>query len=236
MLELLKISVSKHVVLKVDLQKKPPTVSGNPAQLRQIVMNLVINAAEAIGEEDEVVPQNSGPDLPSGDYLKLEVSDTGSGMTEEVQAKVFDPFFSTKFAGRGLGLAVVQVIVRDHGGTVNLVCAPGQGTKFEIFLPCVGDRAQSIHGAIARAPWAEHGPRTGTVLLVEDEDVLRIAISKMLQKKGFGVLEAIDGSSALELVRAAHHEIDVMLSDITLPGISSREVFEQAQRLRPISK
>jgi two-component system cell cycle sensor histidine kinase/response regulator CckA len=160
MLELLKISVSKHVVLKVDLQKKPPTVSGNPAQLRQIVMNLVINAAEAIGEEDEVVPQNSGPDLPSGDYLKLEVSDTGSGMTEEVQAKVFDPFFSTKFAGRGLGLAVVQVIVRDHGGTVNLVCAPGQGTKFEIFLPCVGDRARRNRAGTLGGTWSSDRDRS----------------------------------------------------------------------------
>ena len=242
MLELLKISVSKHAALKVDLEKKLPAVSGNSAQLRQVVMNLVINASEAIGEKDGlisvatshiVLSQSSGPDLPPGDYLNLEVSDTGIGMTEEVQAKVFDPFFSTKFAGRGLGLAVVQRIVRDLGGAINLVSALGQGTKFEIFLPCASETASSQHNARAQASGQERGPREGTVLVVEDEGVLRVAVSKMLKKKGFEVIEAGDGSSALELVRAHRDEIDVMLLDITLPGVSSREVFEQAQRLRP---
>jgi two-component system cell cycle sensor histidine kinase/response regulator CckA len=242
MLELLKISVSKHAVLKMDLQKKLPAVSGNSAQLRQVVMNLVINASEAVGEKDGlinvttshiVLPPGSGPDLPPGDYLKLVVSDTGCGMTEEVQAKVFDPFFSTKFAGRGLGLAVVQGIVRDHGGAVNLVSAPGRGAKFEIFLPCAVERAQMSDGAIAQTSGTEHLPRAGTVLLVEDESLLRFAVSKMLQKNGFEVIEAGDGSSALEMVRTYKDEIGVMLLDITLPGVSSREVFEQAQRLRP---
>ena len=242
MLELLKISASKHAVLKVNLQKKLPAVSANSAQLRQVVMNLVINASEAIGEKEGliivttshiVLPQGSGPHLPSGDYLKLEVSDTGCGMTQEMQAKIFDPFFSTKFAGRGLGLAVVQGIVRDHGGAITLVSALGRGTKFEIFLPSVGESAQLSHGAIAQAPSREHHPRVGTVLVVEDEGVLRVAVSRMLQKDGFRVIEAGDGSSALELVRAHKDQIDVMLLDITLPGVSSREVFEQAQRLRP---
>lgn len=207
-------------------------------------MNLVINASEAIGEEDGligvatshiVLPRSSGPDLPPGDYLNLEVSDTGSGMTEELQAKVFDPFFSTKFAGRGLGLAVVQGIVRDHGGAINLVSAPGQGTKFEILLPCGGETDQSQHDAIEQSG-KESGNRAGTILVVEDEAVLRGAVSKMLRKNGFSVLEAMDGSSALELVRAHYHSIDVMLLDITLPGVSSTEVFEHAKRLRPTLK
>ena len=241
-LGLLKISVSKHAVLKVDLQKRVPTVLGNSAQLRQVVMNLVINASEALGEEDGligvatshiVLPRSSGPDLPAGDYLNLEVSDTGSGMSEELQAKVFDPFFSTKFAGRGLGLAVVHGIVRDHGGAINLVSAPGQGTKFEILLPCGGETAQSQHDATEQATAKARGNRAGTILVVEDEAVLRGAVSKMLRKNGFSVLEAMDGSSALELVRAHYHEIDVMLLDITLPGVSSLEVFEHAKRLRP---
>jgi two-component system cell cycle sensor histidine kinase/response regulator CckA len=241
-LGLLKISVSKHAVLKVDLQKKLPAVSGNSARLRQVVMNLVINASEAIGERDGlisvttshiVLPRSSGPDLPPGDYLNLEISDTGCGMTEEVQAKVFDPFFSTKFAGRGLGLAVVQGIVRDHGGAIHLVSAPGQGTKFEILLPSAGERAQSTRNAIVEASGKDHLPRVGTILLVEDESVLRVAVSKMLRKNGFGVIEAGDGSCALDLVRGYKDEIDLMLLDITLPGVSSREVLEQAHHLRP---
>ncbi len=245
MLELLKVSISKHTVLQTDLHQDLPAMLGRASQIRQIVMNLIINASEAIGESGGVIkvttlrtilagePGASSPrHLPSGDYLKLTVSDTGAGMTEEVQAKVFDPFFSTKFAGRGLGLAVVQGIVRDHGGAVNLVSAPGQGSKFEIFLPCACETVQPRRVAIAPSSGREHLLRTGTVLVVEDEDVLRVAVSKMLRKNGFGVIEAFDGSSALELVRVTQHDIDVMLLDITLPGVSSREVFEQVQHLR----
>jgi two-component system, cell cycle sensor histidine kinase and response regulator CckA len=154
-------------------------------------------------------------------------------MPEEVQANVFDPFFSTKFAGRGLGLAVVQGIVRDHGGIINLVSAPAQGTTFEVLLPCASGTSQSSRGAIVRASGKERWPLSGTVLVVEDEGVLRVAISKMLRKYGLQVIEAIDGSSALELVRMHKDQIEVMLLDVTLPGVSSREVFEEARHIRP---
>ena len=149
MLELLKVSISKHAVLKTDLRQNLPAVRGNAAQIRQIVMNLIINASEALGEKDGVIHVTtslagsgrnlssiSGTSLPEGDYLRLEVSDTGCGITEEQQARIFDPFFSTKFAGRGLGLAVVHGIVRAHGGAIHLSSTPGQGTTFQIFLPC----------------------------------------------------------------------------------------------------
>ena len=183
-----------------------------------------------------MLPRDSGPNgsshLPSGNYLKLEVSDTGAGMTKEVQAKVFDPFFSTKFAGRGLGLAVVQGIVRDHGGAIDLVSAPGHGTTFGILLPCAGGTAPSSLGATVRSYEKEHRPPSGTVLVVDDENVLRLAVSKMLRKGGFRVFEAIDGSSALDLVRMHQGEIDVMLLDATLPGVPSREVVEEVRSLR----
>jgi PAS domain S-box-containing protein len=246
MLELLKVSISKHAALKTDLRRDLPAVRGRASQIRQIVMNLIINASEAIGEKGGVInvttsrivlPGNSGPDnpthLPAGDYVNLEVSDTGGGMTEEVQAKVFDPFFTTKFAGRGLGLAVVQGIVRDQGGAINLVSAPGQGTTFGILLPCFGETSQLRRGDNTPASGKEHRARSGTVLIVEDEGILRLAVSRVLQKKGFCVIEAIDGSSALELVRAHKDEIDVMLLDITLPGVSSKDVFEEARHMRP---
>jgi two-component system, cell cycle sensor histidine kinase and response regulator CckA len=247
MLELLKVSISKHVVLKTDLSKDLPAVLGNAPQLRQVVMNLIINAAEAIGEQDAAIGIRTsrvtsqdllgtgGISVHEG-YVRLTVSDTGCGMTDEVQARVFDPFFSTKFAGRGLGLAVVQGVVRDHGGVIHLVSAPGHGTTFEVLLPCTGGTAQSGRDAIAQASGEERRAPAGTLLVVEDEEALRLAVSKMLRKNGFRVIEAIDGSSALELIRTYEDEIDLMLLDVTLPGVPSREVFEEARLRRPVLK
>ena len=245
MLELLKVSISKHAVLKTDLGQNLPAALGRASQIRQVVMNLIINSSEAMGEKDGVIqvttsrtilprkPGTNGPGLRSGDYLTLEVSDTGVGMTEEAQAKIFDPFFSTKFVGRGLGLAVVQGIVRDHGGAINLVSAPGQGTSFEIFLPCVSETDPSIQRGVAEVSVRDPRSPAGTVLVVEDEGLLRFAVSKMLRKEGLKVIEAADGASAIELIRAHKDEIDAMLLDITLPGMSGREVLEQARHLRP---
>jgi CheY-like chemotaxis protein len=154
-------------------------------------------------------------------------------MTEEVKARVFDPFFSTKFPGRGLGLAVVQGIVRDHGGAINSLSAPGEGTTFEVVLPCADGTTDSDRGVSARTSRKGYPPPSGTLLVVEDEDVLRFAVSKMLRKSGFQVIEANDGSSAIELVRTHPDKIDLMLLDVTLPGVSSREVAEQAHVARP---
>jgi two-component system, cell cycle sensor histidine kinase and response regulator CckA len=244
MLELLKVSVTKNATLETDLRHDIPAVRGRASQLRQIIMNLVINASEAVGEKGGtikattshiVLPRDSGPagpvDLTAGDYAKFEVSDTGAGMTQEVQAKIFDPFFTTKFAGRGLGLSVVQGIVRDHGGAINLISAPGQGTTIAIYLPCAGKSFLSSRETVQPAAVRKHRPASGTVLIVEDEDALRVAVTQMLRKKGFLVMEAGDGSSALELLRAHKTRIDAMLLDITLPGVSSREVFEESRKL-----
>jgi PAS domain S-box-containing protein len=254
MLELLKVSISKQVALHIDLDRNLPSLIGRASQLRQIVMNLIINASEAIGDKGgtirvttsrvarlEQMPPNQtppqqipigGPRLTSGEYLKLEVTDTGAGMTEDVQAKIFDPFFSTKFTGRGLGLAVVQRIVQDYDGAIKIVSAPGQGATFEIFFPIPA--ASSVLGPkpTVRVPACETRTLRRTALVVEDEDALRFAISKLLHKNGFDVIEAPDGSYALELLRE-RNDIDVMLLDLTLPGASSRDVFNEAQRIRP---
>ena len=150
MLELLKVSVSKHAVVETTLRKDLPAVRANSGQLRQVVMNLITNASEAIGNRDGVIrvttglvtvrrdsPSAASDELASGNYVQLEVSDTGCGMTREMQAKVFDPFFTTKVAGHGLGLAVVQGIVGSLSGKIRLVSAPGNGTIFQILLPSV---------------------------------------------------------------------------------------------------
>jgi CheY-like chemotaxis protein len=207
-------------------------------------MNLVINAAEAIGERDGVIgvttervkvgPNSdviSAENLPEGNYVALEVSDTGCGLTPDVQATVFDPFFTTKGAGRGLGLALVQGIIRAHSGAISLRSAPGQGTTFQVLLPCMGKPADAHIEIVPVGDQLE--PREAMVLVVEDEELIRLAVARTLRKIGFSVIEASDGSAALDLIRANKESINVVLLDVTLPGLPSREVYEEAQRIRP---
>jgi CheY-like chemotaxis protein/two-component sensor histidine kinase len=244
MLELMNVSISKHAALKINLDKGLPAVWGNAPQIRQVLMNLVINASEAIGEKEGIIRVttsrvtggqgsafNNAANLTAGDYVRLEVSDNGCGLTEEAKTKIFDPFFTTKLAGRGLGLAVVQGIVRAHGGAIEMESAPGQGATFQVSLPCASGAKDAVTSSTTERSHAR--TRTGgTVLVVEDEEVLRLAVSKALQKRGFSVMEAKDGSVAMDLMRTCGSDIDVILLDVTLPGTSSREVFEEAQRMR----
>ena len=245
MLELLKVSLSKRAVLNTNLDNSLPAAWGNAPQIRQLVMNLVINASEAIGEKEGVIQVTTArATIGQGslanaalaaqhEYVQLEVSDTGCGMTEETRAKIFDPFFTSKFAGRGLGLAVVQGIVRDHGGAIDVVSAPGHGATFRVSLPCTSEKASRIQGAV-RSPAAKQATaEVGTILVVEDEEVLRLAVSKALRKRGFSVLEASDGSAAMDLIRTRANDIDAILLDVTLPGVSSRAILEETGRIRP---
>ena len=248
MLELLKVSVSKHVVLETNLGPNLPAVTANPAQLRRVVMNLVTNASEAIGTADGVIRLTTrqvtvGPDwaattsegLTEGEYLQVEVADTGRGMAPETQARVFDMLFTTKSAGRGLGLAVVQEIVRNLRGAIRLESSPGHGSTFQIFLPCASQPGQITSEIMSPAEELRQFGQ-GTILIVEDEEALRRPSSKILRKAGYTVIEAGDGNTALELIRARQKRISVLLLDITLPGASSREVLEEASRLRPDMK
>jgi CheY-like chemotaxis protein len=244
MLELLKIAISKHATLMVDLPQNLPAVRASAVQIRQVVMNLITNASEALEDQEGVISvtiavvgpgpgsfSDSQADPSHGEYLRLEVRDTGCGMTEEVQSRIFDPFFTTKFAGRGLGLAAVQGIIRSHGGTIDVVSAPGQGSRFEILLPCVSQPAGTTRAGPTSA--AELGGVAGAVLVVEDEAILRRAVSKMLRKEGFLVVEAGDGKTGANLFRAKEADIDVVLLDMTLPGMSGRQVLEELRRIRP---
>jgi nitrogen-specific signal transduction histidine kinase/ActR/RegA family two-component response regulator len=244
MLELLKVSVSKHAVLEVDLGTDVIAVRGNAAQLRQVVMNLVTNASEAIGDRDGVIcvstrsvaiNQESGSrveGVADGDYLQLEVSDTGRGMPLETQAKIFDPFFTTKPVGHGLGLAIVQGLVRGLGGSIHLESELGKGTKFQILLPAAASATGAAKGAPSGGE-SEDQHLNSTVLVVEDEQMLRQAVAKMLRRNGFEVLEAADGSTAIDLVRANKGTVDLILLDLTIPGASPREIVLEATRARP---
>jgi PAS domain S-box-containing protein len=246
MLSLLKVSVTKRAVIRANLDHNLPAIRASAAQLRQIVMNLITNASDAIEDPDGVIQvvtsrviwigestARSSRVLPNGDYIQLEVSDTGRGMSPQTQAKVFDPFFTTKSAGRGLGLAVVQGIVRGLGGGIHLTSELGKGTTFQVLLPSAETTAGTTGPAKSTSADLAIPSQHGTVLVVEDEDHLRRAIVKILRRTGFKVFEAADGSSAIDLLRAEGEKIDVMLLDMTTPGASSQEVVAQAANARP---
>jgi PAS domain S-box-containing protein len=240
MMDLLKVVISKHATLKTDLAANLPAIEANPAQIRQVLMNLVINASEAIGAHDGIIsvrtacvndPQQ-GSSAGAAEFIELEVSDSGCGMTLDAQGRVFDPFFTTKSPGHGLGLAVVQGIVRSLGGSIQLDSEPGAGTRVRLFFVSAGRPAAPAIPPPAIAASAAPA-RNGLVLVVEDESTLRLASAAMLRRRGYSVLEAPDGTAAINLIHKHQAEIALLLLDITLPGAPSRDVYTEARRARP---
>jgi PAS domain S-box-containing protein len=245
MLQLLKVAVPKDVTVEASLAAALPAVCANPGQLRQIVMNLVTNASEAIGDKPGIIRVSTtavrvGPDqrgsgaaqLAPGEYLKLVVSDTGDGMSPEVQSRIFDPFFTTKPSGSGMGLAAVQGIVRNHSGAISVMSSPGNGSRFEILLPCTHQPAKIV-ADIAPVSTSEEMTMAGTILVVEDEEMLRTPVSKMIRRTGLAVIEAADGTEAVKLFRDNEADISVVLLDMTLPGMKGADVFAELRRIQP---
>jgi CheY-like chemotaxis protein len=244
MLGLLKVSISKHAALETNLGNELPAVRANAAQLRQIIMNLITNASEAIGNRDGVIRVMTkrvsvGPDAliakdaRDGDYLQLAVADTGSGMSSETQARVFDPFFTSKSAGRGLGLWVVHGLVKSLGGSIHIASELGKGTTVQILLPCAVGMGDALIEPVLEAGESISSAQRFRVLVVEDEDALREAVVKILHREGFEVWNASNGSAAIDLLRAKGDEIDLILLDMTLPGASAQEVVKEAGKVRP---
>jgi len=254
MSHLLAVSISKKVEFRTHFASDMPTVKGDMTQLRQVIMNLILNAAEAIGERAGVLTLSTGlmecdrayldsagrqfgakEDLPppEGSYVYFEVSDTGSGMTAETMERIFDPFFTTKFTGRGLGLAAVQGIVRGHRGLIEIQSEVGKGTTFKILFPA-GERKRRL--ALVRAG-GEAEPETwrgsGTVLLVDDVEAVRAVSQRMLEHLGFDVITAEDGLDAVETFRKLAGQIACVLLDLTMPRMDGREAFQEMHRLHP---
>jgi len=242
--QLLHVSISKKVVLNCQLAEGLPEIEADPAQMRQVAMNLVINAAEAIGDTDGVIAISTGvmqcdedilrgsrliePPAP-GRYIYLEVTDTGCGMDTETRARIFDPFFTTKFAGRGLGLAAVLGIVRSHRGALRVESERGRGTTFRVMFPAGAKAAAPAESGGGTASWRG----TGTVLLVDDEEPVRNVAGRMLKHFGFAVLGAGDGREAVELYRAHAAEIVCVLLDLAMPRMDGEETFRELRRIRP---
>jgi PAS domain S-box-containing protein len=243
---LLKITISKKAILNLNLERGLPPIEADPSQIRQITMNLIINASEAIGNRSGVITVSVGATrcdaeylqktevrdlLTPGLYVHLEVTDTGIGMDAETRSRIFEPFFSTKFTGRGLGLAAVQGIVRSHKGAMKVYSEPGKGTTFKVLFPALTERGDAIRSPES-SPLADWRGK-GTILLVDDEESLIALGVQMLEHLGFAVLTAADGHQAVELYRERGKEIDLVLMDLTMPNMDGAKAFGELRRLNP---
>jgi PAS domain S-box-containing protein len=241
---LVQTSLPKQAQLRLQMSDDLPGIDADPGQLQQIVMNLVINGAEAIGPEGGSVlvrtglqevdshyistMSSAGELLKPGRYVALEVHDTGSGMDEATLAKIFDPFFTTKFAGRGLGLSAVSGIVRAHHGAMKVYSKPGQGTTFKVLFRASTNQVVHI-GPPAKREW--NG--AGTVLIVDDEEIVRVTAKHTLERYGYRILVANNGVTALEAYRDQLERIGLVLLDLTMPMMSGEETLRRLQILNP---
>jgi signal transduction histidine kinase/CheY-like chemotaxis protein len=226
-------SPGRNVNLRLDLAPQLPAIEADPSQIQQVVMNLVINAAEAIGDGGNVLVRTGSQwlesdDVPPGLYVSLEVTDDGIGMDSETQQKIFDPFFTTKFTGRGLGLAAVQGIVRSHKGTLKLESAPGRGTSFHVFFPAVVPVKESGGPAPKRV---HENDESGTVLVIDDEDVVRKVAASTLKAHGYRVESAESAEAGIRIFSGKSQQIRIVLLDVTMPGVDGGETFRRLKNL-----
>jgi len=238
---LINASVSRKVQVELSLHKA--VIEGDSSQIQQVIINLVRNSSEAIGERDgsikirtgecwmesEQLNAASGKKLPSGEYCFIEVNDDGDGIDPSFVARIFDPFFTTKFTGRGLGLAASYGIIRSHGGAITVASDPGTTTSIKIFLP----QSSAKKLAKPRLIVDNTDEAKGTVLVVDDEPDLRDIASLALAAQDFYVLTAEDGNIALEIFKQNKDKIQAVLLDFTMPGLSGLEVLEQLHELAP---
>lgn len=241
---LVQASISKKVSVRMQAAARLPRVEADPSQMQQIFMNLVLNAAEAIGDaEGEITISTSEIHLDAaavaeldvwpvkpGRHVVLEVRDTGSGMDAATKARIFDPFFSTKMTGRGLGLAAVAGIVRVLKGAIDVVSVPGAGSRFRVILPGMPQPHQTEATQVYVAP--EDG-RRGVVLVVDDETIVCDLATRCLEHCGYSVLAAASGESAVNLARAEAGRIEVVLLDVGLPGMRGEETLSRLLAIKP---
>jgi two-component system cell cycle sensor histidine kinase/response regulator CckA len=249
---LLRASIAKNVTLKFELQRPLRAVEADPAQLQQVVMNLITNSSEAIGDQPGVIRLSTGvaactdaelrrsrtDEVPSaGTYAFLEVADTGCGMSEDTLQRLFDPFFTTKAMGRGLGMSAILGIVRGHQGAIMVDSVVGRGTTIRVLLPVALSEAAAAPSApdTARTGVPAEGYR-GTVLVVDDEEIVRNVSREMLAALGLTVLTAEDGEQAIETFRREGGRIDCVLLDLSMPKMDGMAVCRDMLKLRPDAK
>lgn len=251
--DLARAGIPKKVRLQFDFEGSLPPILGDVAQMHQVVMNLVTNAAEAIGDNVGVITISAQQVTLDADYLArvyfhaeaspgvfvcLAVGDTGCGMNEEQKARMFDPFYSTKFSRRGLGLAALLGIVRGHMGAVNVYSEPGHGTLFKLFFPAIESGASEEGGALPDIKESEEAElrkwkADGLVLVADDEEAVRIFACEVLRRLGMTVVTAYDGKEALALFEKHRNDLRLALIDLMMPFVNGQEVFEHCRATRP---
>jgi two-component system, cell cycle sensor histidine kinase and response regulator CckA len=243
--QLLRASISKGIRLQLELAEEAVPVLGDRTQLRQVVLNLVTNAAEAIGQRAGTVVVRTGISevtdrtlreaclttaLRGGSYAHLEVEDDGSGISDDVRGRLFDPFFTTKFSGRGLGLAAVLGIVKSHHGTIALHTRPEQGSLFRVLLPL--SEAAQVRGPAPATGLTQDFRGSGCALVVDDEAAVRTVTSEVLRSLGYRVLEADGGAAACHLLRSHGAEVQVVLLDLAMPDMNGEEALRELKKIR----
>ncbi len=241
---LLESNLAARVALRLELAENLPAVRCDVSQLRQVLVSLVTNASEAMeGKsgtvtlrtgvqsfgEDELIDIQAPEARPAGDYVFIDVTDEGCGIPEELHDRVFDPFYTTKFAGRGLGLAATLGIVHGHGGAVHLASRPGEGASFRLYFPaCTATRSVAIE---VPAP-AVDTRSSGVILVVDDEALVRRTAHQILERGGYSVLEARDGQEAVTLFAIHGDSIRAVLLDLTMPGMDGEATLRELTRIR----
>jgi signal transduction histidine kinase len=244
MQKMLEVTVSKKAILKYELAANLPAIEADASQIHQVILNLVVNASEALEEKNGVITVSTDTielshdacaaihghsQLQAGRHVRLQVADTGCGMDHATRAKIFDPFFTTKFTGRGLGLAAVQGIVRGHKGAIQVFSDLGMGTTFQVYFPALSSAASVAQSESAAVPWRG----SGVVLFVDDEEILRSLGKRMLQRAGFSVLIANDGEEAIRLFSEHRKEIACVVLDLTMPKMDGAEVLHELRLISP---
>jgi len=246
MVQLLSTSISKKATVTLRLEDNRVCMKGDATQVRQIVMNLVVNAAEALGDEPGVITVTTGTrectpeflnstvageELAPGPYAYLEVRDTGCGMAPDTLARIFEPFYTTKFTGRGLGMSAVLGIVRGHKGTLTIQSEPGQGSTFTILFPAIDEMVppRNRKSKALKDTWKG----SGCVLVVDDERPVRSLAKRMLTRLGFDALFANDGREAVDLYAERRGEVDFVLLDLTMPNMNGEEALHELRRVDP---
>ena len=250
MARLMEVSTSKKARIVCELAPELPRIEGDATQLLQVVMNLITNASDAIGEasgtitlstrletigEEGLANQHSGAPLPPGSYLCIAVRDSGIGMSAETKARLFEPFYTTKFTGRGLGLSAVAGIIQGHQGAIALESAPGSGTLFRVLLPIAlrSPRVPAVHAEPGPAEGSPRAPATGTILVIDDEPLVRRVAKKALERCGYQVLQATNGREGVDLFALRRAEIVLVLLDLTMPEMDGEQAFAELQQLEP---
>jgi len=244
MTHMLEVSISKKAVLRFNLHRQLPSVTADATQIRQVIMNLVINASEAIDDRSGIIAITTGcmncdrrylrqicldKQIPEGLYVFLEIADTGCGMDEKTLARIFDPFFTTKFTGRGLGMAAVQGIIRGHHGAIKIYSEVEKGTTFKVFLPAA-TLPEELFNSSPDEDSAWQG--LGTILLVDDEESVLGIGSEMLRELGFDVITALDGQQGVNLFIENMEKITCVILDLTMPHLDGEQTFRELRQLR----